>query len=226
MLNTINQYFTELGTIGLALNSCIESFFLVPPPDFLLIAMDLKAPQSALYFAFICTIASALGGAIGYFIGKFGGRPVFNWLFSLLSKNGDKRAHEQFERVEALYNKYGPQAVFFAAFTPIPYKVFTIASGILNMNFWAFMAASIVGRGMRFFIVSAVLMIFGESIKDNIEFVIVGATVVIIAFFYILYKKRKMLTAIENNRKIIESSPLPIEELEEFKEIKESTLVK
>ena len=76
MLNTINQYFTELGTIGLALNSCIESFFLVPPPDFLLIAMDLKAPQSALYFAFICTIASALGGAIGYFIGKFGGRPV------------------------------------------------------------------------------------------------------------------------------------------------------
>ncbi len=60
MLNTINQYFTELGTIGLALNSCIESFFLVPPPDFLLIAMDLKAPQSALYFAFymhysVCT---------------------------------------------------------------------------------------------------------------------------------------------------------------------------
>jgi len=226
MLNTINQYFTDLGTLGLALNSCIESFFLVPPPDFLLIAMDLKNPSNALYYAFICTLASAFGGGIGYLIGKFGGRPVFNWLFSLLSKNGDKRAHEQFERVEALYNKYGPQAVFFAAFTPIPYKVFTIASGILNMNFWAFMRASAIGRGMRFFIVSAVLMVFGEKIKDNLELVILAVTAVIIAFFYILYKKRKMLTAIENNRKIIESSPLPIEELEEFKEIKESTLVK
>lgn len=204
MLNAINQYFTELGTIGLALNSCIESFFLVPPPDFLLIAMDLKSPNNALYFAFICTIASAIGGAIGYFIGKFGGRPVFNWLFGLISKNGNRKAQDQFEKVEALYNKYGPQAVFFAAFTPIPYKVFTIASGILNMNFWAFMAASIVGRGLRFFIVSSVLMIFGEKIKDHIEFVIVGATVVIIAFFYLLYKKRNALSKIDANRAIIQ----------------------
>lgn len=212
MLNTINQYFTDLGTIGLALNSCIESFFLVPPPDFLLIAMDLKNPQNALYFALICTIASALGGAIGYLIGKFGGRPVFNWLFGLLSKNGNKKAQEQFDKVEALYSKYGPQAVFFAAFTPIPYKVFTIASGILNMNFWAFMAASIVGRGMRFFIVSIVLMIFGEKIKDNIELVIIAVTAVIIAFFYVLYKKRKTITNIESTRTIIEGSPLAISE--------------
>ncbi len=223
MLNTINQYFTELGTIGLALNSCIESFFLVPPPDFLLIAMDLKAPQSALYFAFICTIASALGGAIGYFIGKFGGRPVFNWLFGLISKNGNKKALDQFEKVEALYNKYGAQAVFFAAFTPIPYKVFTIASGILNMNFWAFMAASIVGRGMRFFIVSTVLMIFGEKIKDHIEFVIVGATVVIIAFFYFLYKKRHSLSKIESNRAIMQGA---MADLANAKQPEEKTSVK
>ena len=166
--------------------------------------MDLKAPQSALYFAFICTIASALGGAIGYFIGKFGGRPVFNWLFGLISKNGNKKALDQFEKVEALYNKYGAQAVFFAAFTPIPYKVFTIASGILNMNFWAFMGASFVGRGLRFFIVSSVLMIFGEKIKDHIEFVIVGATIVIIAFFYLLYKKRNALSKIEADRAVLQ----------------------
>ncbi len=223
MLNAINQYFTELGTVGLALNSCIESFFLVPPPDFLLIAMDLKSPQSALYFAFICTIASAIGGAIGYFIGKFGGRPVFNWLFGLISKNGNRKAADQFEKVETLYNKYGPQAVFFAAFTPIPYKVFTIASGILNMNFWAFMAASFVGRGMRFFIVSGVLMIFGEKIKDHIEFVIVGVTVVIIAFFYLLYKKRHALSKIENNRLIMQNS---IANFDKAGKIEEETSVK
>lgn len=214
MLNTFSQYFTELGTVGLALNSCIESFFLVPPPDFLLIAMDLKIPEKALYYALICTIASAIGGAIGYFIGKFGGRPVFNWLFGILSKNGNKKAQEQFEKVEALYSKYGPQAVFFAAFTPIPYKVFTIASGILNMNIWAFMAASIVGRGMRFFIVSGVLMLFGERIKNNIEFVIVAVTAVIIAFFYILYKKRKNLAVMENSKKLMQNSLQIQQELE------------
>ena len=214
MLNAINQYFTELGTIGLALNSCIESFFLVPPPDFLLIAMDLKSPNSALYFAFVCTIASAIGGAIGYFIGKFGGRPVFNWLFGLISKNGNRKAQDQFEKVEALYNKYGPQAVFFAAFTPIPYKVFTIASGILNMNFWAFMGASFVGRGLRFFIVSSVLMIFGEKIKDHIEFVIVGATIVIIAFFYLLYKKRNALSKIDASRTILQERMANLEATE------------
>ena len=174
MLNAINQYFTELGTIGLALNSCIESFFLVPPPDLLLIAMDLKSPQSALYFAFICTIASAIGGAIGYFIGRFGGRPVFNWLFGLISKNGNRKAADHLAAA-----CYGQAAV---------------------------------GRGMRFFIVSTVLMIFGEKIKDHIEFVIVGATVVIIAFFYILYKKRNALPKIENNRTIIENTMVNLAE--------------
>ena len=80
------------------------------------------------------------------------------------------------------------------------------------MNFWAFMAASIVGRGMRFFIVSIVLMIFGEKIKDNIELVIIAVTAVIIAFFYVLYKKRKTIANIESTRTIIEGSPLAISE--------------
>ena len=81
ILSNINTWFQSMGTWGLAINSCIESFFLLPPPDFLLIAMDLAKPEKALFYATICTIASAVGGAIGYFIGKFGGRPVFNFLF-------------------------------------------------------------------------------------------------------------------------------------------------
>ena len=81
VFHNMNVFFQNMGIQGLALNSFIESFFLVPPPDFLLIAMDLAQPQKALWFATVCTIASALGGAIGYFIGLFGGRPVFNWLF-------------------------------------------------------------------------------------------------------------------------------------------------
>lgn len=182
----MNDFFQAMGVQGLALNSFIESFFLVPPPDFLLIAMDLANPKNALYYAFVCTIASALGGAVGYGIGFWGGRPAFNWLF----RKGGK---EKFDAVEKLYNKYGVTAVLLAAFTPIPYKVFTIASGILNMNFWKFMLASFVGRGARFFIVSIVLMLFGEAIKQYIELVIIAVTLIIILFFVVLYKKRKSL---------------------------------
>ncbi len=189
IFSQMSEYFMEGGVWGLALNSFIESFFLVPPPDFLLIAMDLAKPDSALYYALICTIASALGGGVGYIIGKFGGRPAFNWLIGMFAKDKEK-ANQNFIQVEKLYNEYGAMAVFLAAFTPIPYKVFTIASGILNMNPLAFMAASFVGRGMRFFIVSIVLMFAGEAIKEHLELVILACTVVIIVFFVILYKKR------------------------------------
>lgn len=186
ILIKMNDLFQAMGLQGLALNSFIESFFLLPPPDILLITMDLANPSKALYYAFICTIASALGGGVGYAIGYWGGRPAFNWMFR-------KKGKEQFEAVEKLYEKYGVTAVLLAAFTPIPYKVFTIASGILSMNFWKFMLASVIGRGGRFFLVSIVLMLFGEAIKQYIEWVILAVTVLCILFFVILYKKRKSI---------------------------------
>ena len=183
IFSQMNTYFQSLGIYGLALNSFVESFFLVPPPDFLLIAMDLAKPEKALWYATVCSFASILGGLVGYLIGLIGGRPVFNWFF--------RKNPEQFEKVEALYNKYGSIAVFFAGFTPIPYKVFTIASGVLNMNWWKFTIASFFGRAGRFFIVSTVLMLFGEMIKQYLEIVIVAVSAVIILFFVVLYYKSK-----------------------------------
>ena len=183
IFSQMNTYFQSLGTWGLALNSFVESFFLVPPPDFLLIAMDLAKPEKALWYATVCSFASILGGLVGYLIGLIGGRPVFNWFF--------RKNPEQFEKVEALYNKYGSIAVFFAGFTPIPYKVFTIASGVLNMNWWKFTIASFFGRAGRFFVVSIVLMLFGEMIKQYLEIVIAVVSVIIILFFIILYYKGK-----------------------------------
>ena len=185
----MNNWFQAMGVPGLAINSCVESFFLIPPPDFLLIAMDLAKPEKALYYATVCTIASAIGGAIGYIIGKFGGRPVFNFLF--------RKHHDKFDMVEKMYNEYGSFAVFFSAFTPIPYKIFTIASGILNMNFIKFFSASFVGRGARFYLVSLVLMFFGEAVKKYLELVILAVTIVIIIFCIIVYKKRHSFIKVE-----------------------------
>lgn len=183
IFSQMNNYFQSLGIYGLALNSFVESFFLVPPPDFLLIAMDLAKPEKALWYATVCSFASILGGLVGYLIGLIGGRPVFNWFF--------RKNPEQFEKVEALYNKYGSVAVFFAGFTPIPYKVFTIASGVLNMNWWKFTIASFFGRAGRFFVVSIVLMLFGEMIKQYLEIVIAVVSVIIVLFFVVLYYKGK-----------------------------------
>ena len=192
-LHSMGQYFETLGALGLSLNSFIESFFLVPPPDFLLIAMDLKNPNLALYYATLCTIASALGGAVGYAIGLWFGRPAFDWIFSGLQKRGNNKAKEYFDKVEALYDKHGAWAVFFAGFTPLPYKVFTIASGVLKMKFWPFMIASFVGRGTRFFMVSIVLMLFGEQIKGNLGIICTIASIIIVLFFVILYKTRRKI---------------------------------
>ena len=196
----MSAYFQSMGIWGLALNSFIESFFLVPPPDFLLIIMDLAKPKEAMFYALVCSIASILGGLVGYYIGLFGGRPVFNWFF--------RKHPEQFEEVEKLYNKYGAIAVFFAGFTPIPYKVFTIASGVLKMNVWQFTLASFFGRAGRFFLVSVVLMLFGEMIKQYIELVVALVSVVIILFFIILWYKGKTKIKIKNENQKLETDSL------------------
>ncbi len=175
----IINYFEELGEIGLALMAFVESSVFPIPPDVLLIAMSLTLPQKALVFALICTVFSTLGGAFGYALGKYGGKPIFHRIF--------KKNHHYLEKVEELYNKYGVWAVLGAAFTPLPYKVFTIASGIFTLNFPGFMLASFIGRGARFFIVGAALMFFGEMVKSYLELVIIGLTLVVIAFFAILH---------------------------------------
>ena len=183
----INNLFHALGLQGLAINAGIESCLpgFPVPPDFLLIAMCLSTPQKALLIALVCTIASVTGGAIGYSIGYFGGRPLFNYLF--------KSKLDKLNAVEDLYKKHGTIAVLISAFTPIPYNIFTIASGILKMNFAKFLLASVIGRGGRFFLVSTVLMIFGEAIKQYLNLIIIVVSILLIFFFVLVYKKGKNL---------------------------------
>ena len=191
ILININNWFHSMGVWGLALNSCIESFFLLPPPDILLIVMDLAKPEKALFYAFICTLASAIGGAIGFGIGYWGGRPMFKFLF---------RKHiNKLDQVENLYKEYGSFAVFLSAFSPVPYKIFTIGSGILKMDFLKFFLVSLLGRGSRFFLVSIFLMFFGEAVKKHLELIILLTTILIIIFCIFIYKKSKKKLKGSNN---------------------------
>jgi undecaprenyl-diphosphatase len=192
LIINIGNFFQSFGAAGLALNAAIESCLpgFPLPPDFLLIAMSLTLPQKALFYALICTIGSVSGGLIGYLIGRYGGRPLFNKLFASKS--------DKFKAVENLYEQYGSLAVFFSAFSPIPYNIFTIASGILKMNPLKFTLVSCLGRGGRFFLVSTVLMLFGETIKEYLNYVILGVSLLLVIFFIVVYKKRHSFIKAEN----------------------------
>ena len=173
------HWFEIHGAWGLGLNAWLESFLPVPPPDFLLIAMDLSAPQKALFFAFCATIGSAFGGLTGWILGRVGGRPFFNWVF--------KNKKEMFEKVEALYDKYGTIAVAMAALTPVPYNIFAWGSGILNMNPVLFTLISIFGRGARFFLVSILLMIFGETVMAHLKIIVLLASIALVIFYILVF---------------------------------------
>jgi membrane protein YqaA with SNARE-associated domain len=140
-----------------------ESSFFPIPPDALLIPMALARPDRAWRFAAVCTGASVVGGALGYLIGY----AVFDQLARPLIDfygYGDR-----FVAFQALYADYGLWVILIKGLTPIPYKIVTIASGAAKFDFWVFMAASIVTRGARFFIVAALLRAFGTPVRDFIE---------------------------------------------------------
>ena len=148
---------------ALAAISFIESSIFPIPPDILLIPMVLAAPTRAWKIALVCTIASVLGGIAGYGIGMFLfeeiGRPLLEFY-----GYGPKFAY-----FKATYNEWGAWAVFIAGVTPFPYKVITILSGVTALDPTVFSIASVLARGLRFFLVAALLFKFGPPIKDFIE---------------------------------------------------------
>lgn len=147
----------------LALVSFTESSFFPIPPDVMLIPLVLAAPTRAWRIAAVCTVASALGGGFGYLIGigafEAAGRPLLEFYGYL----------HQYEEFQALYEEWGIWIVSAGGFTPLPYKVITITSGVMQLDFTTFMLVSVISRGLRFFIVAALLWYFGEPIRRFIE---------------------------------------------------------
>jgi membrane protein YqaA with SNARE-associated domain len=136
-----------------------ESSFFPIPTDPLLIAMAVGEPGNAFVFASVCTVASVSGAALGYGIGKWGGRPLVDRIFS----------QKKIQTAENLYQKYDVWAVGAAALTPIPYKVFTITAGVAHLNFWRFILVSVLARGARFFALAGAIFVFGPAIQTAID---------------------------------------------------------
>lgn len=143
--------------------SFAESSFFPIAPDILQIAMTLERRNQAWYYAGINSCASVLGGIVGYAIG------AFIWLFVSAFFFQYVFNETTFLNVEALYQRWDFLAIFIAAFTPIPYKVFTIAAGVFNISLPMFLLASIIGRSARFFLVASLLWWFGPTIKRSID---------------------------------------------------------
>lgn len=142
----------------LFLISFAESSFFPIPPDLLLIPIVARLRSKWFYYALITTIASVIGGIFGYFIGAL----FFDFVGTVLVKT--YHLEEELVYVSILFQQNAFLAIFTAAFTPIPYKIFTIAGGLFHINFLVFIVASILGRGMRFFAVAYIMKIFGEQI--------------------------------------------------------------
>ena len=141
----------------------IESSFFPIPPDIMLIPMILATPNKAWRIATTATVASVLGGYLGYGIGIFAFDLIAKPILEFYS------AMEQFHEFENYYHEYGAWIVFGAGITPFPYKIITIASGVVHLDPIVFGVASVLARGMRFFLVAWLLKKFGAPMKIFIE---------------------------------------------------------
>jgi membrane protein YqaA with SNARE-associated domain len=140
-----------------------ESSFFPIPPDVMLAPMSMAEPRAAFRLAALTTAASVLGGLLGYLIGHF----AFDLITPLVTEGG--RYAKPFAAAEAWFEKWGVWAVLIAGFSPIPYKVFTISAGVLHMALIPFLIASAVGRGGRFFLVSALMAWGGERMESGLR---------------------------------------------------------
>ena len=136
--------------------SLIESVIFPIPVDPFLAGLTLAVPKKTLKFALFCTIGSVIGGVIGWMLGYFIGPSVENILLNI-----PWFTEEKFDVVRLAYNENGMLIIFLGAFTPLPYKIITITSGMVGINIFGFIFMSIVGRGIRFCIVAYLTKIFG-----------------------------------------------------------------
>jgi len=156
---------TPYGTPALFLLSLAESSFFPVPPDVLQIALSVSRPKQSFYYAAVSGVGSVVGAVIGWLIG-FAFWAAVGWFFFDYVPGVNQ---ENFDRVQQLYNQNAILALFGAAFTPIPFKVFTIAAGVFQVSLWELVVASSIGRFARFMLVAAFIYLFGPAVKALLD---------------------------------------------------------
>jgi membrane protein YqaA with SNARE-associated domain len=160
---TVSWAETKHASRALGAIAFTESSFFPIPPDPLLVAMTTVRPRSYLKFATLCTLASVAGGLLGYAIGIGLFEAVGQRIIDLYG------LHEQFDVIGDRYQQNAFLTIITAAFTPIPFKLITIAAGVFTVNIFEFVLAALVGRGARFYTVAFLMHHFGRRYKDKIE---------------------------------------------------------
>ena len=164
--------------------SMIESIVFPIPVDPFLAGLTLAAPQKAMRFALICTVGSVLGGVIGWLLGYLVGPSIESLILNI-----PWFTQEKFDSVKEAYNENGMLIIFIGAFTPLPYKIITLTSGMAEVNLIAFILISAIGRGIRFFIVAYLIKFFGNPaiiyLKNNmlVASSILGIAIIMISFY-------------------------------------------
>ena len=181
------------GALALFVLAFAESSFFPIPPDVLLIALCIGATAKSFRFAAICLAGSVLGALVGYTIGHFAWQTP-SGEFTALANFFFEHVFtiEQFNEVKALYDQYDFWVVFTAGFTPLPYKLITISGGLFSINLPMFFVASVVSRGLRFFIFAALIWKFGAPIKSFIDkyfnILAILFTVLLVGSFWLIGK--------------------------------------
>ncbi len=142
--------------------SFAESIFFPIPTDVMLVPIVLRSPNRALYLAALTTAASVIGGLVGYFFGAYGFEVLEPWLHQF-------GYWDRYQQVVAWFVEWGFWVIFIAGFSPLPYKLFTIAAGALSLAFLPFVIASLVGRGARFFLVAKIVAVFGPKVEPTVR---------------------------------------------------------
>lgn len=182
---------TKWGPLALFILALTEASFFPLPPDVLLIALCLGMPKKSFRYSTICLIGTLVGAVLAYLLGYYMWQTpsreytgLAQWFYSNVF------SVEAFNEIRVLFEEYDFWIIFTAGFTPVPYKLFTIAAGVFNLDFTMFMIASAISRGARFFLVGWLIWKFGAPIKSFIDkyfnLLVIAITVLLIGGFVLI----------------------------------------
>ncbi|GIP31957.1 YqaA family protein [Paenibacillus sp. J2TS4] len=185
MFQTVIDFLMDFGSLGLFIHSFMDAVIFPIPAFFLQVPLSIIHPSSALSLASVGYLGSLLGTPLGYLIGKGLGKSV---LYKFLKK-------DWIEKASTMFNRNGEAAILVGAFTPIPFKVFTILAGCLNFSVWKLILYAALGRAAKFYVVGALFYMYGraaESMIDSLKYIFLGIGVVLgIGFIVVKIIKNK-----------------------------------